>query len=273
VVKPAGRKRLVGYLEQHYGISQRRACRAIPISRKAVRYVNRRPERDAALIARLKALGEQYPRYGYLLLHAMLRAEGLVKNRKRTYRVYTQMGLQVRTKRRKKLIRSRTALSVPSRVNERWSIDFIHDQLADGRRIRVLNIVDDYSRVCIGQLVDLSISGARMVRYFEELAVTRGLPQHLVLDNGPEMTSKAMFFWSQSKRVKLCFIQPGKPTQNAFVESFNGRFRDGCLNQHWFRDLADARRTIDAWRDHYNLVRPHSSLGYKPPALFEEQAA
>ena len=226
-----------------------------------------------ALIARLKALGEQYPRYGYLLLHAMLRAEGLVKNRKRTYRLYTQLGLQVRTKRRKKLIRPRIPLSAPSRVNERWSIDFIHDQLADGRRIRVLNIVDDYSRVCIGQLVDLSISGARMVRHFEGLAVTRGLPQHLVLDNGPEMTSKAMFFWSQSKRVKLCFIQPGKPTQNAFVESFNGRFRDGCLNLHWFRDLADARRTIDAWREHYNAVRPHSSLGYRPPALFEEQAA
>lgn len=108
-----------------------------------------------------------------------------------------------------------------------------------------------------------------MVRYFEQLAVTRGLPQTLVLDNDPEMTSKAMFFWSQSTRVKLCIIQPGKPTQNAFVESFNGRFRDGCLNQHWFRDLADARRTIGAWREHYNAVRPHSSLGYKPPALFE----
>jgi len=196
VVKPAGRKRLVGYLEQHYGISQRRACRAIPISRKAVRYVNRRPERDAALIARLKALGEQYPRYGYLLLHAMLRAEGLVKNRKRTYRVYTQMGLQVRTKRRKKLIRSRTALSVPSRVNERWSIDFIHDQLADGRRIRVLNIVDDVLRESVGQFADTSISGVRLVRYLNELALTRPLPTSIVLNNGPELTSKAMFFWA-----------------------------------------------------------------------------
>ena len=162
---------------------------------------------------------------------------------------------------------------VPTRPNERWSLDFVHDQLADGRRFRILNIVDDYSRVCVGQLVDLSISGARMVRYLEQLKETRGLPKTLVLDNGPEMTSKAMFFWSQEAKVKLHFIQPGKPTQNAFVESFNGRFRDSCLNQHWFRDLADARQIIDDWRDHYNDVRSHSSLGYTPPAIYEDQVA
>ena len=153
-------------------------------------------------------------------------------------------------------------MALPSRPNERWSADFVHDQLADGRRIRILNIVDDFSRVCVGQLVDLSISGSRMARLLDELKETRGLPKTLVLDNGPEMTSKAMFFWSRQHGVKLHFIQPGKPTQNAFVESFNGRFRDGCLNQQWFVDLADARRIIAAWRDHYNTVRPHSSLGY-----------
>ena len=174
---------------------------------------------------RLKTLGEQYPRYGYLLLHGMLQAEGLVTNRKRTYRLYTELGMQVRTKRRKKLQRPRLPMSVPTRSNERWSADFVHDQLSDGRRLRVLNIVDDYSRVCVGQLVDTSISGMRMVRYLAELEQTRGLPKTLVLDNGPEMTSKAMFFWSQEKQVRLHFIQPGKPTQNAFVESFNGRFR------------------------------------------------
>ena len=183
MVKPASRKQLVGYLEQDYGISERRACRVIPISRKAVRYSPQRVQRDAKLMARLKTLGAQYPRYGYLMLHGMLRNEGLVENRKRTYRLYTKLGMQVRTKRRKKLVRPRVPLSVPSRPNERWSIDFVHDQLADGRRLRVLNLVDDYSRVCVGQLVDLSISGSRMVRYFDELERSRGLPETLILDN------------------------------------------------------------------------------------------
>ena len=272
-MKPASRKRLVGYLQQHYVISERRACRLVRISRKAVRYEPQRPHRDAELVSRLKALGEAYPRYGYLMLHGMLRAEGVVENRKRTYRLYTDLGMQVRTKRRRKLVRPRVPIAVPTRVNERWSADFVHDQLADGRRIRILNIVDDFSRVCVGQLVDLSISGARMARLLDELRGTRGLPDTLVVDNGPEMTSKAMFFFSRQHDMKLHFIQPGKPTQNAFIESFNGRFRDGCLNQHWFRDLADARQLIASWRDHYNTVRPHSSLGYTPPASFEERAA
>jgi putative transposase len=127
--------------------------------------------------------------------------------------------------------------------------------------------------LCIGQLVDVCISGARMTRWLDEIMESRGRPRTLILDNGPEMTSKAMFFWSQKTGVKLNFIQQGKPTQNAFIESFNGRFRDGCLNQHWFRDLADAQHTISAWRIHYNQVRPHSSLGYKPPTAFEQLIA
>ena len=245
----------------------------MPISRKAVNYVPTRPIQDAALVKRLKALAEQYPRYGYLMLHGLLRQEGLVVNRKRTYRLYTALKLQVRTKRRKKLTRPRVPMAIPTRSNERWSADFVHDQLADGRRFRVLNIVDDYSRVCVGQLTDLSISGERMVRFLDQLAETRGLPETLVLDNGPELTSKAMFFWSQHKHVKLHFIQPGKPTQNAFVESFNGRFRDSCLNQQWFRDIDDARSIIHTWRTHYNEERPHSSLGYLAPKTFEQQAA
>lgn len=272
-MKPVGRKRLVGYLRRQYGISERRACRVIPISRKAIRYRSRRDQADLALIARLKALGEQYPRYGYLILHSLLRNEGLVVNRKRTYRLYTSLGMQVRTKRRKKLIRPRIPLAVPDRPNQRWSMDFIHDQLSDGRRIRILNIVDDYSRVCVAQLVDLSISGARVAQYLERIAETRGLPETLVMDNGPEMTSKAMFFWSQKSGVKLHFIQPGKPTQNAFIESFNGKFRDSCLNLQWFRDLNDAKRIITKWRDHYNTERPHSSLGYKSPIDYERKAA
>lgn len=238
-----------------------------------MRYRSLRPDRDTALVERLKALGEQYPRYGYFMLHGLLSTEGLVVNRKRTYRLYTELNMQVRTRKRKKLIRPRVPMPAPNAPNERWSMDFVHDQLADGRRFRVLCIVDDYSRVCIGQLVDLSISGARVVRFLQQLDQTRGLPTNLFMDNGPEMTSKAMFFWSQDTGVKLHFIQPGKPTQNAFVESFNARFRDTCLNLHWFRNLDDAKRIIQDWRQHYNHVRPHSSLGYQPPVLYEQRAA
>jgi putative transposase len=272
VVKPAGQKRLVGYLCDTFKVSQRRACRLIAISRKAVCYTARRPIQDAALVKRLKQLGEQFPRYGYLMLHELLRREGLVVNRKRTYRLYVEAGMQVRTKKRKKLIRPRVPLELPSGANQRWSLDFVHDQLASSRRIKVLNIVDDFSRVCIGQVVDLSISGERMARCLDELGQTRGLPQRIVMDNGPEMTSKAMFLWSKRTGVKLHFIQPGKPTQNAFVESFNGRFRDGCLNQHWFQTLADARATIAEWREHYNEVRPHSALNYQSPVNYERAA-
>jgi len=228
---------------------------------------------DNALKARLKQLGEQYPRYGYLMLHAMLKTEGWVVNRKKTYRIYTELGMQVRTKKRKKLIRPRVPMALPTRSNERWSLDFVSDQLANGRRFRVLNIVDDYSRTCVGQLVDTSISGERMTHFSDELSLTRHLPKTIVLDNGPELTSKAMFLWSRKHLVKLHFIQPGKPTQNAFVESFNGRFRDLRLNQNYFTSLDDARSIIDHWRDHYNRVRPHSSLRYQPPALFEERVA
>lgn len=271
-MRPAHKREVVRYLQSAHSLSQRRACRLTMLSRKAAAYQRRAPD-DAKLKARLKALGEQYPRYGYLMLHAMLKAEGVVINRKRTYRVYSELGMQVRTKRRKKLVRPRIPMAVPTEVNERWSLDFVHDQLADGRRIRILNIVDDFSRKCVGQLVDTSISGVRLVRYLDELAQSRPRPKSIVMDNGPELTSKAMFFWSQKTGVKLCFIQPGKPTQNAFVESFNARMRDGCLNQHWFRSLDDARQIIRDWQQHYNHERPHSSLGYQAPAVFESKAA
>ena len=156
-------------------------------------------------------------------------------------------------------------MASPSRTDERWSLDFMSDQMANRRRFRVLNIVDDFSRECVGQLVDTSISGERLAAYLDTLPAR---PNAIVLDNGPELTSKAMFLWAQRTGVMLDFIQPGKPTQNAFVESFNGTFRDACLNQHWFTSLKDARDTIATWRKHYNEERPHSSLGYIPPMLF-----
>ena len=199
----------------------------------------------------------------------MLRREGLVVNHKRTYRLYTDQGLQVRTRKRRKLPRrDRVAPQVPERPMQRWSMDFVGDQLADCRRFRVLNIVDDHSRFCPGQIVDVSIPGARVARVLDDLALRFGLPEEIVLDNGPEGTSKAMFDWSERTGVRLRFIEPGKPVQNAFVESFNGKFRDECLNLHWFRSLRHAREEIGRWRHHYNTARPHSALGYLSPTEF-----
>jgi len=201
-----------------------------------------------------------------LRLHALLRKEGLVINSKHTWRLYREESLQVYQRRRKRLPkRERIPLIDATRPNQRWSLDFVHDALWDHRRFRVLNIVDDYSRECPGQIVDSSISGRRLARFLDELAERRGLPEEIVMDNGPELTSKAMFELSQKTGVILRFIDPGKPTQNAYVESFNGKFRDECLNEHWFLSIKEARYIIEAWRIHYNEVRPHSSLGYLTP--------
>lgn len=273
MVTPASKKEIVTHLTTSFNLSERAACKLIGLSRTAFRYQTT-PCNDAPLRQRLKALATQYPRYGYLLLHNLLRQEGLVKNKKRTYRLYTEEKLQVRTKKRNKLERHRVVMFAPSVINERWSMDFVSDQLSHGRRFRILNIMDDFSRELIGQLVSVSISGCQVARFLSQLSESRGqLPKRIVCDNGPDFTSKAMFFWSQENRVTLSFIQPGKPTQNAFVESLNGKFRNECLNQHWFKTLSDAKYEIDKWRQHYNHQRPHSSLNYLPPVEFAKRVA
>lgn len=273
MVSPAARKEVISHLVAHGFCSERKACRLVGVSRSGIRYQSQRPALDAPLKERLLVLATQYPRYGYLMLHGLLRNEGRVVNRKRTWRLYTRAGLQVRTRRRRKLNRPRVPMLLPLRPNERWSMDFVHDQLASGRRFRVLNVVDDYTRECIGQLVETSISGERVARYLSHLMERGGKPRSIVCDNGTEFTSKAMFFWCQRHQVRLDFIQPGKPTQNAFVESFNGKFRDNCLNLHWFRTMDEARERIEDWRKDYNEVRPHSSLGFQPPSVFARNAA
>ena len=272
-MKPAQRKEVAGHMVSQGRLSERRACRLAGVSRTGRRYRSVRPARDKALKVALLSKATRYPRYGYLMLHALLRNEGWTVNRKRVYRLYRESGLQVRTKRRKKLSRPRLRLPQPSRANQRWSLDFVHDQLCCGRRFRALNVVDDFSRECLGQVVDFSISGERVSSFLALLLSTRGRPESLVLDNGTEFTSRAMFFWGRDNGVKLNFIEPGKPTQNAFVESFNGKLRDTCLNQHWFRSLSEAKDVIENWRVDYNEVRPHSSLGYQPPSVFARQTA
>ena len=270
MVTPAAKRELAGRLKQKYQFSERRACRLVGLSRSVHRYLAR-PRDDAPLRRRMHELALKYPRYGHPLLHDLLRAEGLVVNHKRSYRIYREERLSLKRRRPGKIRRQRLNLPLPQAAGQRWSMDFVSDQLADGRRFRVLNVLDDFTRECVLQVVDTGITGVRVARELSQSGLA--LPAEIVCDNGPEFTSKVMFHWAQEHGVRLCFIEPGKPTQNAFVESFNGKFRENCLDQHWFRDLAEARREIESWREHYNTVRPHSSLGGLPPSSFAKQAA
>jgi putative transposase len=202
-------------------------------------------------------------------LTVLLRREGWAVNHKRVYRLYREEGLGVRRRKRKRIgAVERQVLAIPTRQNERWSMDFISDVLSAGRKFRSLNIVDDFNRECLAAEVDTSITGVRVVRVLEQLREFRGLPQLLVLDNGPEFAGQAVDVWAYEQGVKLHFIEPGKPVQNAFIESFNGKMRDECLNEHWFLSLGEARETIEAWRKDYNEVRPHTSLGNRTPREF-----
>jgi putative transposase len=225
------------------------------------------------LVARLRELAAEKPRYGYRFLHCLLRREGHQVNRKLVYRLYRAEGLAVRRRKRRRLRVSRPAPPVPlSRPNERWSMDFVHDYLADGRRLRTLNIIDAYTRECLAIEVDTSLPGVRVVRALDGLVWHYGLPETLRVDNGPEFISTALDRWAFKHGVKIDFIQPGKPTQNGHVESFNGRFRDECLAQAHFPTLARARAEIEIWRVGYNCERPHSALRYETPKTFGDRA-
>lgn len=271
-MKPADRKPVVRYLIDSKGLSERRACVLVGLSRTGYRYeVNQ--GRDDDLRDRLRALASKHTQFGCPMLHQLLKAEGLVQNIKRTYRLYKAENLQLRTRKSKKLDRPRQPMVVPIAPDIRWSMDFVSDQLTNGRRFRILNVKDDCSRELIGQLVDFSISGNQVARFLSQLIERRNAPDQITCDNGTEFTSKAMHFWQRDTGVKLAFIQPGKPTQNGFVESLNGRFRIECLNQHWFRSIEEARHLIEQWRRHYNHERPHSSIGYLTPAAFAKKAA
>ena len=255
-----------------YKMSERRACQLSGVSRTAYRY-QAKPANDDVLRKRLLELASQHKGLGCPMLHGMLKTEGLVVNFKHTYRLYSEERLQLRNRKKKKVDRPRMPMVVPIAKDIRWSMDFVHDQLSNGRRFRVLNVKDDYSKELVGQLVAFSIGGNQVARFLNQLIESRSAPDQITCDNGTEFTSKAMFFWQKDSGVKLAFIQPGKPTQNAFVESFNGRFRQECLNQHWFRSLDEAKQIIDDWRHHYNHERPHSTLNYMTPVAFANRAA
>ena len=268
MVKPAGKRKVVAHLIAAHKLSERRACRLANLNLSTWQYKSRSTERRG-LRARVKALAYERRRFGYRRIHAMLRREGWPVNHKAVHRIYVGEGLQVRKRKRKRISQGeRRPLALPAAPNERWSMDFQHDLLATGQRFRTLNIVDDFSRVCPAIEVDTSLPGVRVVRVLERLAESCGLPKAIVLDNGPEMHGLALDEWAYRNAVQLAFIEPGKPSQNAFVEAFNGRFRDECLNEHWFLDLDDARRIIEAWRLDYNARRPHSALSYQTPEEF-----
>jgi len=224
---------------------------------------------DEAVRLRLKELAEQRRRFGCHRLHVILKREGLVINHKRTERIYREEGLSLRLKKRKKKVAMlRVKLPESERINQRWSMDFVSDSLCTGRRYRALNIVDDFSRECLSIEVDTSIGGARVVNILERLLELRGLPEVITLDNGPEFTGKALDEWAYKTGVKLNFIRPGKPVENAYIKSFNGKLRDECLNQNWFVTLKDAREATEAWRIDYNEFRPHRSLGDLSPLQY-----
>jgi len=269
VVTTAARRSAASFVRDELKVSQRRACRLIGISESSYRYRSIRSE-PCELRELLLQLARERPRYGYRRLYVLIRREGFEVDHKRVYRLYRAEGLAVLRRRRKRLLRGRVPLPLPAAVNERWSLDFMSDQLADGRLFRTLNVVDDFTRECRAIEVDTSLSGHRVVRVLEALTIEHGRPKALRTDNGPEFTSRAVEAWAYRNEVRLDFIQPGKPMQNAFVYSFNGRFRDECLNEHWFESLAEAREAIEEWRLDYNQVRPHSSLGDLTP---EEYAA
>lgn len=249
-------------------VSERRACSLVGLNRATMRYRSQSPE-ETELTERIKAIAYERRRFGYRRVHQLLRREGIKVNHKKVYRLYREAGLAVRKrKRRKGIMVERQPLLLPEMPNHTWSMDFVMDSLANGRRIKCLTIVDDFSKECLDIPVANGISGEQVARTLDGIAAFRGYPMAVRTDQGPEFTGKALDQWAYQNGVELKLIQPGKPMQNGYIESFNGKFRDECLNEHWFTDLAHARELINQWRIDYNENRPHSSLGYQTPLEF-----
>jgi putative transposase len=265
-VRPAARRAAVGLLRERFGVLERRACRVVGIGRSTTRYRPAPRADEPASRGRLRELALERRRFGYRRLHVLLAREGVAVNHKRVERLYRDVGLTVRRRARKRVaMAERTPLLLPTVPNEQWSLDVVSDALSWGRRSRLLALVDTVTREALAIEVDTSLPGERVARVLERIAGERGGPRAIVLDNGPELTGRAVDQWAYGRGVQLRFIAPGKPIQNAFAESFVGRLRDECLNEHWFTSLADARRMVEDWRRDYNAVRPHSALGYGTP--------
>ena len=273
MVTPAVRREAVAHLRTFFEVSERRACAALGIDRASVRYRSRRPE-DVHIRARLRELAAVRRRFGYRRLHVLMRREGLIMNHKKLRRLYREERLQVRRRSgRKRAIGTRAPMTIPQGPNQRWSLDFLSDAFTDGRRFRILAVVDDFTRECLALVADTSLPGLRVVRELETIVAHRGRPATCLSDNGTELTSMVVLRWCQEMRIEWHYIAPGKPTQNAFIESFNGRLRDELLNETLFTSLGQARVALAAWKDDYNMVRPHSALGNLTPVEYVDRGA
>lgn len=264
---------MVSYTQNSFPVSQRRACRLFKLSRTVARYRTKKSD-DPKLLGRLKALAEQRRKFGARRLHTLLRREGFKVNLKKVKRIYREQNLSIKQRKKVKIKSTvRVPLELPTAPNQRWCMDFVSDQLGpSGRRFRVLTVVDIFTRECVALFADFSIPGYSVAKALELSAIERGaFPDSIVIDNGSEFTGKAMDQWAFENQIKLDFIRPGKPQENGFIESFNGKFRSECLDEHWFLSLEDIRRTIEEWRIDYNENRPHTSLGNLTPKEFADQ--
>lgn len=279
MVTPDAKRDAVAHACAAHSVSQRRACLILQVDRSSARYQSIRPD-DAGLREAMKKVAAERRRFGYRRIHVMLERQGVVMNQKKLRRLYREEKLQVRKRGgRKRALGTRRPMVLPDRPNERWSLDFVSDAFTDGRRFRVLAVVDDHTRECLALVADTSLSSRRVCRELDAIIARRGRPQTIVSDNGTELTSLAVLRWCQDTSIGWHYIAPGKPMQNGFVESFNGSFRDECLNETLFSSLAEARTRINSWQEDYNQHRPHSSLGYATPSEYalkmalENQAA
>lgn len=272
-MSPQARREAVGILTAERGLSVTRACGLLGISRSLYGYRSRRSP-ALELRNRIAELAAIKRRYGYRRIHVLLRREGWSVNHKRTYRLYHEQGLMVRKRKRKRVgAVERLMRTAPIAPNQSWSMDYVADALIDGRKLRALTIVDDFTRECLAIEVDTSLPGSRVVAVLERLADIRGLPASITVDHGPEFEGRVLDAWAYKRSVRLAFIRPGKPVDNCYIESFNGRFRDECLNEHWFITMAHARSVIEAWRIEYNTERTHSSLNDLTPEEFRHAHA
>ena len=273
MVTPDVKRNAVAHVRAQHGVSQRRACEVLSVDRSSIRYCSVRPD-DASIRKAMKKVASERRRFGYRRLHVLLTREGIIMNHKKLRRLYREERLQVRRRSgRKRALGTRAPMAIPQGPNQRWSLDFLSDAFADGRRFRILAIVDDFTRECLALIADTSLSGLRVARELDALIAIRGRPAMIVSDNGTELTSMAILRWSQEQQIEWHYIAPGKPQQNAFIESFNGRLRDELLNETLFTSLVHAREGLSRWRIDYNTVRPHSGLGNLTPAAYANASA
>lgn len=272
MVSVPARRQQVAFAQQR-GLSQRRACTLMQVARSSLHYESRLEARDAPALAAMSSLSAQYPRYGYRRIQVFMAREGHVMSADRTYRLWRKAGLQIPRKRpRRRVAASRPRPQAPTMANQVWAYDFVFDACANGQQLKCLTVVDEYTRECLAIDVAGSIRSHRVIEVLAQLISVRGAPQVLRSDNGPEFVSKKLLQWVMQSHVGLALIDPGKPWQNGTAESFNGKFRDECLSMEWFRSRAEAKVMIESWRQHYNTVRPHSSLGKLTPMAFAAQS-